>query len=272
MVSLLELANKVYFQNDTIRQHAAELDEARTRIIAFEKEVNSLVAELSSAQTELTASRSDYNSIALERDELNRELAQIRSEQPMLMEAVLAEPRRALVLLTSQVGKMREEISSNKSLVEEARRQVRFEIVDWERKLAVLGTSSGVFWPFIHMRRRSGGVAFSLKRILSGVLATTNRGTEEQTILRSGLFDREFYLRTYRDVADANVDPLRHYMLHGAKEGRRPHRLFDNSGYLRDNPDVEAAKMNPFFHFIRYGLKEGRKPNALSSLSDLEIA
>jgi hypothetical protein len=39
---------------------------------------------------------------------------------------------------------------------------------------------------------------------------------------RSGLFDAEWYLREYTDVAKAGIDPMRHYIEHGAKEGRAP--------------------------------------------------
>ena len=39
---------------------------------------------------------------------------------------------------------------------------------------------------------------------------------------RSGLFDAEWYLRNNPDVASAGMDPLRHYVEFGAKEGRAP--------------------------------------------------
>jgi hypothetical protein len=39
---------------------------------------------------------------------------------------------------------------------------------------------------------------------------------------RSGLFDAEWYLRQNTDVASAGMDPLRHYVEFGAKEGRAP--------------------------------------------------
>jgi hypothetical protein len=39
---------------------------------------------------------------------------------------------------------------------------------------------------------------------------------------RSGLFDAEWYVREYADVASAGIDPLRHYIEFGAREGRAP--------------------------------------------------
>ena len=43
-----------------------------------------------------------------------------------------------------------------------------------------------------------------------------------ERLRRSGLFDAEWYLREYTDVAEAGIDPLRHYIEFGAKEGRAP--------------------------------------------------
>ena len=39
---------------------------------------------------------------------------------------------------------------------------------------------------------------------------------------RSGVFDKDWYLRTYDDVAKAGVNPERHFVMYGAREGRSP--------------------------------------------------
>ena len=49
---------------------------------------------------------------------------------------------------------------------------------------------------------------------------------------KSGLFDPEYYLATYPDVAERNIDPLVHYLEEGAREGRDPHPDFDTAFYL----------------------------------------
>ncbi|MBB4860586.1 putative nucleic acid-binding Zn-ribbon protein [Novosphingobium chloroacetimidivorans] len=41
-----------------------------------------------------------------------------------------------------------------------------------------------------------------------------------QTLKRNGHFDGDAYLAKYQDVAEAGMDPLRHYVLHGMAEGR----------------------------------------------------
>lgn len=82
-------------------------------------------------------------------------------------------------------------------------------------------------------------------------------------IRASGLFDVAWYLETYPDVAARQVDPLRHYVRHGAREGRDPNRLFSSNWYLANNPDVAKAGLNPLVHFIQRGAREGRNPGPL---------
>lgn len=75
------------------------------------------------------------------------------------------------------------------------------------------------------------------------------------------LFDTSFYLRTYPDVAEAKVNPLGHYLKYGAREHRQPHPLFDPDYYLERYPDVRMSRMNPLAHYVLYGAAEGRQPH-----------
>ena len=78
----------------------------------------------------------------------------------------------------------------------------------------------------------------------------------------SDLFDREWYLERYPDVRAAGLDPILHYLLHGAGEGRDPSERFETDWYLSRNADVAATNLNPLVHFIRFGENEGRFPTA----------
>ena len=77
-------------------------------------------------------------------------------------------------------------------------------------------------------------------------------------ILESGLFSAVWYLDQYQDVADAGVDPVQHYLSHGAAEGRDPGPEFSTIGYLERYPDVVKAGVNPLLHYLRGGKAEGR--------------
>ena len=49
----------------------------------------------------------------------------------------------------------------------------------------------------------------------------------------SGLFDPEWYLSRYPDVATSGVDPIRHYLAVGAALGHDPGPLFETDLYVR---------------------------------------
>lgn len=77
-------------------------------------------------------------------------------------------------------------------------------------------------------------------------------------VAATSLFDRTWYLDRYPDVGASRIDPLHHYLLHGAREGRDPGPSFSSAAYLQAYPDVVAAELNPLLHYARYGRAEGR--------------
>ncbi|WP_419729509.1 hypothetical protein [Lichenicola sp.] len=94
--------------------------------------------------------------------------------------------------------------------------------------------------------------------IATPVVLTSVTGSPIRAI--SLLFDPDWYLKTYPDVAAAGLDPIRHFFEDGAREGRNPNAFFKTEWYLAQNQDVVASKVNPFLHYLLYGAREGRKP------------
>ncbi len=84
----------------------------------------------------------------------------------------------------------------------------------------------------------------------------------EKVIKKSDLFNAEYYLLSYQDIKDAELEPLSHYVRHGWKEGRNPSNEFNTSFYLKQYEDVRESGVNPLVHFIIYGKEEGRVKNA----------
>lgn len=82
---------------------------------------------------------------------------------------------------------------------------------------------------------------------------------EISRLLKSGLFDQEWYLTHNPDVAIAGFDPVEHYLRYGAAEGRDPSNLFNTLYYLNQNPDVADSGINPLLHYIEHGIEEGRQ-------------
>lgn len=81
-----------------------------------------------------------------------------------------------------------------------------------------------------------------------------------QWLTKSGLFQAEWYLKRYPDVAKSGLDPWDHFDRFGWAEGRLPNPCFDPKWYLEHNADVAKAKTNPLAHYALYGERENRRP------------
>ena len=81
---------------------------------------------------------------------------------------------------------------------------------------------------------------------------------ERELLRTSELFDGQWYVRRYPDVAAHGVDAVAHYLDHGAAEGRDPGPRFSTSAYLRNYPGVRESGVNPLVHYLTHGFKEGR--------------
>lgn len=93
-------------------------------------------------------------------------------------------------------------------------------------------------------------------------LAKRWRFTEVTQAIRStGLFDEKFYVENNPDIAAAGLDPVLHYVMYGAAEGRNPHPLFDSRYYWSRNPEVAQAGINPLYHFWIQGAASGCNPH-----------
>jgi hypothetical protein len=106
--------------------------------------------------------------------------------------------------------------------------------------------------------RRRPGLLEKVTRRISG---SKSADVQEAISLfeECALFDRDWYLETYSDVAANRLDPMRHYLELGWREGRDPSPAFSSKLYLKDNPDVARQEVNPLLHYIRFGQFEGRK-------------
>ena len=80
------------------------------------------------------------------------------------------------------------------------------------------------------------------------------------TLKNAKIFDAEWYLKNYEDVASSGVDPLKHYIAFGWHEGRNPSPSFDTRYYSETHTDVDKKTL-PLFHYFRHGRHENRAIN-----------
>ena len=71
------------------------------------------------------------------------------------------------------------------------------------------------------------------------------------------LFDAEWYLETYTDVAEADQDPWQHFVSFGFAERRQPNAWFDTAWYAAHYESVLEEGINPFDHFCQIGAEVG---------------
>lgn len=93
--------------------------------------------------------------------------------------------------------------------------------------------------------------------------------SEEYDVIRDG-FDYAYYLMRYPDIARAaRVDPIQHYISHGAKEGRDPTPHFSTKRYLARYPEVAESGVNPFYHWLTVGRDAGYIAEAFSEFEGM---
>ncbi|GAA0378637.1 class I SAM-dependent methyltransferase [Paenibacillus motobuensis] len=69
-------------------------------------------------------------------------------------------------------------------------------------------------------------------------------------VKNSELFDEEYYLENYSDVALSGMSPIYHYLVYGAYEGRNPSEHFDTDKFILDNPEILLYNINPLIYKI----------------------
>ncbi len=222
-------------------------------------------------------------SLATERDRLVRAEADLRIER----DVALAAKEDIATTLTSRIEKILDEKAALQTLIEKILDE-KAALQGEASKLQALYDQALASGAELEARIHAGTLERdTLQGQLNNSLATLNsilgsRGwralsfyykcrdaglrpfrllRDEYLIRRSGLFDQAWYLRQYPDVKTAGVAPLRHYLRHGAAEGRDPNPYFDSDWYLTKNPDVAAAGVNPLRHYASRGSVEGRDPS-----------
>lgn len=80
-----------------------------------------------------------------------------------------------------------------------------------------------------------------------------------EAVRKSELFDANWYLETYPDVAESKMDPAQHYVLHGNLDGRDPGPNFKTMAYYLANRDVAQHGFNALVHHEMFGKSENRK-------------
>lgn len=245
-----------------------ERDEARQAVDQMRLELN----ESMGRQQTL------HQAIVLQREEFDAELARMSKVVEDLRQQLVA-ASADVAEITSRLGTVNEDRDlafSRQAQALAAQRKAESECKALEQGFGdALGRLHGLTLDNQLMRQslaqgESAWLALlSIPAIRSDVAVNDGRGRNPlrrhpnaraiAIVARSLFFDARWYLERYPDVAEHNVDPVRHFATLGHAENRDPGPWFSTSQYRAENPDVAATGENPLVHFERHGRREGRR-------------
>jgi len=252
--------------------------ELKQQLVASQQENDALLVNLQQVQEELEEFFLQTRSLQkrLEAEAQATAMARAASEATRQREQ---EARIEDELVVAQLHNVQEELHAHyqrvkdldaklaherksREAAESGNKALQAKLRDMEKELLEMAASQGTPPP----ATRSPGGRFA--RLVPGRVRArrarreAERATQAmlETMGRSDLFDRQWYLETYPDVKEAGMDPVKHYFEFGWKEQRNPGPGFDTAFYLLSNHDVARSGLNPLWHFIEYGRSEGRLP------------
>ena len=225
-----------------------DLDATRLFLRDSQAEIQRLAGELDTAQAEIERANAARQRVSDAFAVASRELVLVRSRAERLQKK-----REELRLTATQLTDARGEIAALKAALEDAAalaesenkaqaqiRVLRDQVVDAEAALA---------------KSRKGRNGPSWTRLLS-----PSKLRAKRQLMKSGLFDAEWYLREYLEVAESGRSAAEHYLEEGYLRGCRPNPLFDTRWYLERYEDVRRSGVNPLLHYLKHGFREGRDP------------
>ncbi len=189
-----------------------------------------------------------------ERDSLGQENERLKADRFLMCRKVQT-LQSSLVSTRRSLAECSRELLKKEKLLEDQRTENERS----QRKKKYWGALGGI-GRFIPIK----GAGLSSKFFLGKYAKDLRKHRHALKVIEaSGLFDADWYLRTYLDVADdvkAARHPSLHYLKFGGFEGRNPSFGFDSQWYLDSNVEVKASGMNPLLHYLMKGKQEGRMP------------
>ncbi|HXE12403.1 MAG TPA: glycosyltransferase [Bryobacteraceae bacterium] len=246
----LGLYDELEKRNVRIAQSESEIEKLRARL----KASHQLAAEVAALEKQLAVKEAEIHNRL---EAIGREKALVRSlETQLLAERSSATKSAAEAAHHAEIERHSSAALLTKYMAVKAQLDALRASKSWQllQPLRDLAAAKSSF-----ARNHSAGAS---SRLATAICSFRQRKTVN-LLRRSGLFDGTYYLEQNLDLAATQVDPLLHYVMNGANEGRNPHLLFDSFFYLNQNPDLAQADVNPLAHYLEVGSKEGRNPHPL---------
>ena len=251
----------------TAQHQAADIAAASAQVAELNRALQMHTAEILRLGNELIASRRQNEEIAATLAAHSTELVGL-GDQLTVARRQTEERAAALAVRSAEVVESREQLETelaNTRAQAERIRELTGTVGERSRELSLLraSTSWRVTRPLRSAKRLLGrvcysGIGYQLTVVGRAFLTRSRLPLQEwrayKTISRSGLFDRQWYLKNNPDVAASGIDPILHYVNFGVREGRDPSPIFSNTDYLDRDSNAAAVGVNPLSDFIPKGI------------------
>ena len=234
-------ANKVKIINEKLE---ADLRKKRRHLRNIDAKLNELILKNDKL---VTANKSELSRVCELNEFLSQENQQL-IQHTKNQESLLIESRSS----RRRISKLNDRLEYNLALAENKILLLSAEHYSSKEKSRLLHYS-----PFV--------------RLLNKLTSKMSKSKETKFIARieniwlienSELFDEEWYLNRYSEVAESRVSPAEHYLDIGENAGYFPSKKFDPIWYCTRYPDIQSANFGALLHYIRYGFSEGRLPKS----------
>lgn len=265
---------------EQLTEEAAARRKELEALASKQKELSGQVAQLQTQLKQLTKERDDLNKLSSERqaqlDRSNQAKAEAEARETELQQAYqdlknthadAIQENELLLLQLHQVQEELETIFQQKQQLEQAHRVLEIGMKSAPSELRqVLSVEDKGIADQKSQAKEWQADSWKISAQVRGILKPFKGAKDEKDRIRkqmqllksSGLFDEEWYLAEYPDVAADGADPVEHYIRFGAAEGRDPSPAFVTNFYLQSNPDVAEDGINPLVHYVKFGKAENR--------------
>lgn len=251
------------------RQFEADQSEAiamRSEVATYEKRVEARAQELLEEAAALKQQRAEVATLHTELqqrlanvDSLHGTLHAMQVEAARQNEAIRAVADERYGSLQAEIGRLDGAIHALKAEAAQHRSEISAASGVLERSLDSLQED---------LRQLRGAGAYAEYRRAqerrqhwwSRTKPDPERAALCALILRSGLFDADWYRSRYLADETSDLDPIDHYVDHGRAQRLSPGPGFDAQWYAEANPDVAASGHDLFLHYLQHGREEGRPP------------
>lgn len=236
-LELEDLKNRLTIKQENLNN---DIDRLKKHIVKIKNEINENNIKVSSKIVELE------NRMNIINDEIKK-IEYILLKLNKLTESIL-DINKKIVSIENYVKKQREIVELNafenlllKNQIEQSFSSIRTALEGIKRlddsivnlcKLTLLKKRKKFWWKILFILK-----AYKLRRIIQN----------------SNYFDEEYYLQNNPDVKQSGMDPILHYLIYGAYEGRNPSKNFNTDKYIKSHLEVLLDDINPLVHRIIYG-------------------